>query len=72
MTGLIVIVAAILIINVIRLCLAIQQSKKIDLINEMASAHQARWNQTCEDALKWVQEECDGSEADTEAENISK
>ena len=60
-------IAGILLINVIRLCLAIKQHNKIDHLNRNSDAQMQAWNQMCRDILTWVDEVNNGCNTDTEA-----
>jgi len=65
-------IAGILLINVIRLCLAIKQHNKIDHLNRNSDAQMQAWNQMCRDILTWVDEVHDECRADTETKKATQ
>ena len=60
-------IAGILLLNVIRLCLAIKQHNKIDRLNRNSDAQMRAWGQMCRDILTWVDEVNNGCNTDTKA-----
>ena len=65
-------VGGILLLNVIRLCLAIRQQKRIDALNRRSEGMQIVWNQMCEDMLTWIREIHDECRADTETKKATQ
>ena len=61
MTTIIILIAGILVIDIIRLCLAIKTQKKIDKLNASSAAQQKRWNQMCEETTAWFREAVDAA-----------
>ena len=65
-------VGGILAANIVRLCLAINQHKKIDHLNRNSDAQMQAWNQMCRDILTWIDEVYDECRADTETKKATQ